>query len=276
MTSMQTIAILNSKGGSGKTTISITLASYYALTGHKTVIIDYDSQGSSTHWVNSRSEEQAHIHNIPAYKLPIGSTQSFHMKLDAGTERVIIDTPGAILFPQLEKIVKRTDFIIIPVQPSSIDIHAVTDFVTNLKRIRHVQWGKTKIAVVANRIKADTGIFSDLIQLLEKLNIPFLSEIHDSENYLDATNEAKGIFEVQPHIKVAQDQSNWHPIINWLEQSDVFSMVTTINHSTETHNTKEIDAESLSPEITDTKSIMPETSAWTRNLVYNMISDSTD
>lgn len=233
---MQTIAVLNSKGGSGKTTVSINLASYYAQTGRKTVIIDYDSQGSSTHWINSRSENQAIVDSIPAYNLPAGLTQSFQMKVKEGTEKVIIDTPGAISLIQLEKIVKRTDFIIVPVQPSSIDIHAVTDFIEQLIHLRPIQWGKAKVAVVANRVKDNIEIFDDLAQFLEQRNIPFLTKIHDSENYLHATNEAMGLFEIEPHMKVAQDKSDWHPIINWLEQKDVFSVFTTVSHISETAN----------------------------------------
>ena len=54
---MQTILIINSKGGSGKTTLATTIASYFASTNKKTAIMDYDPQGSSLHWLKIRSTD---------------------------------------------------------------------------------------------------------------------------------------------------------------------------------------------------------------------------
>ena len=51
---MQRIVVLNPKGGSGKTTIAINLASYLASRGHTPVLMDYDPQGSSVRWVRKR------------------------------------------------------------------------------------------------------------------------------------------------------------------------------------------------------------------------------
>ena len=48
---MQRIVVLNPKGGSGKTTIAINLASYLASQGHAPVLMDFDPQGSSVRWV---------------------------------------------------------------------------------------------------------------------------------------------------------------------------------------------------------------------------------
>ena len=48
---MQRIVVLNPKGGSGKTTIAINLASYLASRGHTPVLRDYDPQGSSLGWL---------------------------------------------------------------------------------------------------------------------------------------------------------------------------------------------------------------------------------
>ncbi len=220
---MQTIAILNSKGGSGKTTISTNLASYYAEAGYNTVLIDYDSQGSSTHWASTRSDVQSLIHCIPAYRHPSRQTRSFQMKLPKNTQRVIIDTPAAVTHQQLVDIANRSNIVLIPVLPSSIDIHAVSGFIKQLYRINHIRRGETKLAVVASRVNSNTLIYSALEQYLQNTDIPFIAKIRDTQNYIHSMNEGKGLFEVYPHYKVASDKSDWHPLINWIEQKEIFS-----------------------------------------------------
>ena len=59
---MQTILVINSKGGTGKTTLTTNIASYFASRNHKTAIMDYDPQGSSLHWLKIRSNDQNAIY----------------------------------------------------------------------------------------------------------------------------------------------------------------------------------------------------------------------
>ena len=64
---MQRIVVLNPKGGSGKTTIAITLASYLASRQQKPVLMDLDPQGSSLRWVKKRQANQAPIEVVAAF-----------------------------------------------------------------------------------------------------------------------------------------------------------------------------------------------------------------
>ena len=47
----QRIVVLNTKGGSGKTTLATNLAAYYAATGRRVALMDLDPQGSSMLWL---------------------------------------------------------------------------------------------------------------------------------------------------------------------------------------------------------------------------------
>ena len=55
---MQRIVVLNPKGGSGKTTIAVNLAAWFAQRGDYPVIMDFDPQGSASRWVKRRRPEQ--------------------------------------------------------------------------------------------------------------------------------------------------------------------------------------------------------------------------
>ena len=88
---MQRIVVLNPKGGSGKTTIAINLASHFALHGERPVLMDYDPQGSSAHWVQKRTKHQARIHLISAFERDPRVTRTFQLRIPEGTGRVIVE-----------------------------------------------------------------------------------------------------------------------------------------------------------------------------------------
>ena len=232
---MQTIAILNSKGGSGKTTVSTNLASYYAETGRNTVLIDYDSQGSSTHWVSTRTEDQASIRCIPAYQRSKGQTRCFQMRLDPSTDKVIIDTPAGISHYQLTDIVNRSNFIIIPVLPSSIDIHAVNGFIEQLFKLTRIHRGETKLAVIGNRTTDNTKIYGALKEKLNQMNIPFITKIRDTQHYTHSANQGKGLFELHSNHLETQNKSDWYPLLNWIDKKDCYHELQ--SHMTNTEDT---------------------------------------
>ena len=60
------IAILNPKGGSGKTTLATNLAAYYASRGFQTALMDFDPQGSSGRWLKTRPATLPGIHGVAA------------------------------------------------------------------------------------------------------------------------------------------------------------------------------------------------------------------
>src|SRR5579862_1625451 len=112
---MQRILVINPKGGSGKTTVAINLASYFAATGESPVIMDYDRQGSATHWVNKRGDNVPHIGLIAAYEVNMRVTRSFQLRIPPETGRVIIDTPAALTAQELPDLTRRADKILVPV-----------------------------------------------------------------------------------------------------------------------------------------------------------------
>ena len=73
-----TTLVINSKGGSGKTTLTTNLASYFAMNRIPTTIMDYDPQGSSLNWLRLRAELAPKIHGAnaaPAYQQLLHDTQ---------------------------------------------------------------------------------------------------------------------------------------------------------------------------------------------------------
>ena len=93
---MQRIVVLNPKGGSGKTTIAINLASYLASRGHVPVLMDFDPQGSSVRWARKRKPSQPQVHVIAAFEKDSRTTRAFQLRVPDEATHVIVDTPAAI------------------------------------------------------------------------------------------------------------------------------------------------------------------------------------
>ena len=215
---MLTILVINSKGGSGKTTLTTNLASYYANKKLRTVIADYDPQGSSLHWLKTRPVTLENIRGANAAPAKGNShlnSQKSWVPLD--TEVLVIDAPAGTTGLLLKDLVRRANFIVIPVAPSPIDIHATADFIKDLFLVGGARTANVKIAVVANRVRnRATPTYAALERFLNSLKMPFLTSISDSDIYIQAVEEGMGIFEMD-EVTTGRERQELMPILRWLD-----------------------------------------------------------
>jgi chromosome partitioning protein len=214
---MKRIVVLNPKGGSGKTTLAINLASYYASCQQKPVLMDFDPQGSSVRWVKKRQAAQAPIHVIAAFENDARTTRAFQMRVPPGTTHVIIDTPAALGSARMPDITRDADKVIVPVLPSDIDIHACSRCMRDLLLVAKIRREDDRIGVVANRIRRNTLTYQSLIRFLQTLGIPIITTIRDSQNYVRAAELGIGVHEMKSYI-AREDVEQWVPLIDWLEK----------------------------------------------------------
>jgi chromosome partitioning protein len=214
---MKRIVVLNPKGGSGKTTIAINLASYYASRQQKPVLMDYDPQGSSLRWVKKRQGAQWPIHVIAAFENDARTTRAFQLRIPAGTTHVIVDTPAALDAPRLADITRGADKIIVPVLPSDIDIHACSRCIRDLLLVAKIRREDDRIGVIANRIRRNTLTYQALIRFLQSLHIPIVTTIRDSQNYVRAAELGIGLHEMKTYV-AREDLEQWAPLIEWLSK----------------------------------------------------------
>lgn len=212
---MQRIVVLNPKGGSGKTTLAINLASFFAIQQQKPVLMDFDPQGSSIRWVKKRQPAQPLVQSIAAFEKDSRTTRAFQLRVPGGTTHVIVDTPAALDAPQMPDITRGADKIIVPVLPSDIDIHACSRCIRDLLLVAKIRRDDNRLAVVANRVKKNTLIYQSLIRFLQTLSIPIVATIRDSQNYVRAAELGIGIHEMKSYL-VREDLEQWGPLIEWL------------------------------------------------------------
>ncbi len=211
------IVVINAKGGCGKTTLCTNLAGYYASHGYRTALLDADVQGSSLQWLKNRGDQPAAITGIAGAERSGRVTRSFQLRVPPGTERLIVDTPAALDSLRLQDFTRDADAILIPVLPSDIDIHAASRCIAELLLVGRIERRAERVAVIANRVKWNTLIYERLQLFLHSLDIPFVTSLRDTQNYVHASEAGLGIHELETH-KARADVHDWGALIRWLEQ----------------------------------------------------------
>lgn len=164
---MQVIAVLNQKGGSGKTTIATHLARSLQIDGHDVLLVDSDPQGSARDWAAVREDQPLTVVGIDR------PTIERDLKGVAKKDFVVID--GA---PQAADLaisaIKAATFILIPVQPSPYDIWATADLVDLVKQRIEITEGKLQAAFVVSRAIKGTKIGAEVNEALVGYGLPVL------------------------------------------------------------------------------------------------------
>jgi chromosome partitioning protein len=200
-----------------KTTMTTNLASYFATQGEQAVIVDYDPQGSSMDWLSARAPHLAKINGVAAFKhQKSNSTRSYSLRVPATTSRIVFDTAAGLSGHTLSDMIQASDFIIIPLIPSAIDIRAATGFIRDVLLSRAYRINKKEIAVVANRVKKNTLIYQKLEYFLNSLNIPFITSFRDTQHYVRTSEHGLGLadFDQRDH----KDNLEWRPMLEWIEE----------------------------------------------------------
>lgn len=206
---MPVIVIANPKGGSGKSTLSTNVAGFFASRGHAVMLGDADVQQSSRLWLGLRPAEAA---AITTWELQADLVLT--AKPPRGTTHVVIDTPGGLGGWRFKEVVSRADKLLIPIMPSIFDMYAAQAFIEQLREI--TKSGKTKLGIVGMRVDERTVAASKLREFMDKLDVPIIGLIRDTQYYLHMAAHGLSLFDITP-AKVQKDLQQWQVICDWLE-----------------------------------------------------------
>jgi chromosome partitioning protein len=229
---MNTTLVVNPKGGSGKTTIAINLASQFAANNVATTLMDYDPQGSSLNWLQSRPPHATRIHAANGAPEKYGRLRSFDMYVPPETRQLIIDAPAGSSGLLLHEMLDRAHCVIVPVVPSSIDIHATENFIKDLLATGKVRTGERRLAVVANKVRISMPAYQPLLRFLNSLDLKPLTRLIDSDMYVRAAETGVGIFEMDPGMTAAE-RRQFTPITEWVDGQHALPAARTDGNSCE-------------------------------------------
>lgn len=194
------ISFLNQKGGVGKTTLCVNLASYWARQGARIAVIDADPQGSSQAWSAARSD--APLFPVIGMARPTLHKELTHLAGEYHT--VLIDGP-----PRSNDIARAaimaSDLVVIPVQPSPLDVWASDDTV---RLIEEAQVFRPALAAafLINRKIAGTVIGRDVHEAFAEHALPVLDmAVCQRVVFAEAAASGLSVFETDPKSRAAME-----------------------------------------------------------------------
>ena len=192
---MRVVAFVTQKGGTGKSSLAVSLAVAAQEGGAKTYLLDLDQQGT----------EAPEVAAIEASRVPaaLGTLKR------QGVQLVIIDTPG-VDSPATVAAMQAADLCVIPARPSIADIEATRPTVQSLMKLGR------PFCFVLNQVPAGrSGRASDAFRVLQLSGAVAAATLATRTDHVDALAQGLGVTERDPAGKAAAEIRE---LLAWLTQ----------------------------------------------------------
>ena len=193
---MRTIAFINQKGGTGKSTLAACLAVAAKDAGERVFLIDMDPQKSLIKWGHRREDKDLPVEAISPAKLPsvLAALARGHVSL------VVIDTP-ATNSPAADAAMACADLCVIPARPTIFDIWSSETTRGKLKTLgKDYAFVLTQCSPMPESARVRDGAAA--LEAMGALLQPFVCTRVD---YQEAAREGMGVTEIEPYGKAADE-----------------------------------------------------------------------
>ena len=195
------IAVANSKGGVGKSTLTVHLAAWLHMQGHRVTLADCDTQQSSSEWIREAVPEvnAVRLDNPEAIlnELPL---------LQADTDFVIADGPGS----QTETsraLLLRADLAIVPCKASMLEVRALAKATEVLRVSQDIRSGAPMAVIVLSMVGKHYRLTKDMKEAAAALNFPLATRpIIMRQIYADAPGQGAVVWNMGSRAKEAAEE----------------------------------------------------------------------
>jgi chromosome partitioning protein len=164
------IAVVNQKGGSGKTTLSMQLAGALARRGGRVLVVDADPQGTATRWAASAEDEKPFPASVVGLSAASTKVHREVRKFVEDYHYIIVDCPPAADSPVPQSALLVADLALVPVIPSPLDMWAavgIREVIANVGDINE----ELKSRLVINQLQPNTTLAKEAMEVLPEFGI---------------------------------------------------------------------------------------------------------
>jgi chromosome partitioning protein len=235
---MRMITLSNNKGGSGKTTTTVSLASALAERSLRVLVVDLDPQGSATKWLGGhessiglvafseggirvaelvQTSTARGVDLVPTSPSLIPSGEASENQTGLAIVRalrrlpdywdlILIDTPPTLGYLSLAPLV-ASDYVVIPVEAHALAMPGVTSVIATVERARRqVNMGLALLGIVACRVNATMHTHEIVSRLRAQFGTVVLEHaIREAIRVAEAPAFQLPITQYAPHSPVADD-----------------------------------------------------------------------
>ncbi|SRR6266540_3504642 len=170
------VAVVNQKGGSGKTTLTMQLAGTLAKRGVKILVVDADAQGTATRWSSSAPDDTPFP--APVVGLSAAGTK-VHREVAKFTDDytlIMIDCPPALDNPAPHSALLIADLALVPIIPSPPDLWAAVGIRQLIETLSAINKG-LQARLVINNMEPRTSLAKEALDILPEFGIPLVETI---------------------------------------------------------------------------------------------------
>jgi chromosome partitioning protein len=179
------IAVVNSKGGVGKSTIAGNLVAWLAELGHAAALADCDSQNSSSEWIREAAPEVRVVRFDTADAVLDGLPT-----LKKETDYVVCDGPGS----QTETsraLLMWADLAVIPCKASMFEARALAKNTAFVRQAQAIRKGAPQAISVLSMVGKDFRLTKDMRAAATALNLPLAeTQVTLRQAYADAPGQS--------------------------------------------------------------------------------------
>jgi chromosome partitioning protein len=193
------IALANSKGGVGKSTISVHLAVLAHERGRKVALIDADAQESSSRWVKDLGSP------FPAHRLQTPDDVIERAdEIAHGFDVVIADGPAG-LSEVTRALLMVADLALLPCGPSALDLRALQEALRVVRQAHKIRRGSPKACVIPNKLQTGYRLSRELLDAAGRLSVPCLDALKLRQAYADAAGQGSVVWRLPRAEEATQE-----------------------------------------------------------------------
>ena len=177
------IALTNSKGGVGKSTVAVHLAAWCHQQGRRTALVDADAQGASSVWLHEAEPDIA-IARLQTPDEILDQVPRLATQFDV----LVIDGPAG-LSEVTRAVLLVAHLALLPCGPSVLDLRALQEAIRVVGQAQRIRGGPPQAVLVPNKLQVQYRLTQELLATVQSLGVPALGGLRLRQAFADAAGQ---------------------------------------------------------------------------------------